>query len=207
MNQLATQAEPQRNGLFVAFEGMDGAGKTTLVNWVTALLELRNVPVLSTRQPWAQAARDKLEEPTLGCSDRLRVATVDREEHIRHVVEPALRRGEVVLCDRYYLTSAAYLNGSAREVLQSQAAAFRAPDLWVYVSTPLDVCAGRLWERGGVDREWSIQRLREIRAGYAYTLTILPDPMVVVPGMGAEEERANWVARIVQDMYRRRNGR
>lgn len=207
MNQLATQPEPYHNGLLVAFEGLDGAGKTTLVNWVTALLELRNVPVLSTRQPWAQAARDALHQPDLAPSDRLRIGTIDREEHLRKVVEPALRRGEVVLCDRYYLSAAAYHNGSAREVLQSQAAAFRAPDLWVYVSTPLDVCAGRLWERGGVDREWSIQRLREIRAGYAYTLTILPDPMVVVPGMGPQEERANWVARIVQDMYTRRNGR
>ena len=111
---------PGRRGLFVAFEGGEGAGKSTQVQLLADALRERGWDVVCTREPGgtptAEAIREVLlevsEQPMAGRCEVLLFAAA-RADHAAAVIGPALERGAVVLCDRYIDSSLAY-QGAAR---------------------------------------------------------------------------------------------
>lgn len=111
---------PGRRGLFVAFEGGEGAGKSTQVAMLADTLRERGWDVVCTREPGgtptAEAIREVLlevtDEPMAGRCEVLLFAAA-RADHAAAVIRPALERGAVVLCDRYIDSSLAY-QGAAR---------------------------------------------------------------------------------------------
>lgn len=116
--QVDMQPHPYPGNLIV-FEGVDGAGKSTLLSMLAEYLggkvpglTVTKTPSDDVRQMWAWRAwsdgsygipRDELHGYGLSI-----IAFGDRLVHQRHVVEPALRRGDWVICDRYVITSVAY---------------------------------------------------------------------------------------------------
>lgn len=112
----------EHRGLFVTFEGGDGAGKSTQLRAVAALLAERGVDVVTTFEPGdtpaGGAIRRILLDPGTGpLSPRaeLLLFCADRAEHVDRVVRPALERGAVVLCDRYTDSTLAY-QGAGRRI-------------------------------------------------------------------------------------------
>lgn len=111
---------PGKPGLFIAFEGGEGAGKSTQVALLADALRQRGCDVLCTREPGgtptAEAIREVLlkpsQEPMAGRCEVLLFAAA-RADHAATVIRPALARGSVVLCDRYIDSSLAY-QGAAR---------------------------------------------------------------------------------------------
>lgn len=111
---------PGKPGLFVAFEGGEGAGKSTQVALLAEALQSRGLDVVRTREPGgtptAEAIREVLLKPTeapmAGRCEVLLFAAA-RADHAATVIRPALARGSVVLCDRYIDSSLAY-QGAAR---------------------------------------------------------------------------------------------
>lgn len=111
---------PAKAGLFVAFEGGEGAGKSTQVSLLADSLRARGWDVVCTREPGgtptAEAIREVLlqpaDEPMDGRCEVLLFAAA-RADHAAAVIRPALARGSVVLCDRYIDSSLAY-QGAAR---------------------------------------------------------------------------------------------
>ncbi|WP_373875865.1 dTMP kinase [Arthrobacter mangrovi] len=112
----AAAAAPARNGgLFIAFEGGDGAGKSTQAAAVQARLESIGRTVLRTREPGGTPVGEKLRALVLehgqGDIDSRTEALIfaaSRAAHVRQVIVPALERGEIVLCDRFIDSSVAY---------------------------------------------------------------------------------------------------
>ncbi|MBJ2120883.1 dTMP kinase [Arthrobacter sp. MSA 4-2] len=107
-------------GLFIAFEGGDGAGKSTQVGALCRALEADGVPVVRTREPGGTPVGEKLRALVLehghGEIDARTEALLfaaSRAAHVQQVILPALRRGDVVVCDRYIDSSVAY-QGSGR---------------------------------------------------------------------------------------------
>ncbi len=103
------------NGLFITFEGGDGAGKSTLMEGVYQTLSSRGEKVLKTHAPGATAAgkiiRSLLlnqEDVSLNARAELFLFLADRAEQVEKVILPALARGETVLCDRYNDSTIAY---------------------------------------------------------------------------------------------------
>jgi dTMP kinase len=98
--------------LFVTFEGTEGAGKSTLIQAVESLLVQRGMSVCRTREPGGNPVAEKIRELILGQSmdplAELFLYEASRAEHLARVIEPALKEGKAVLCDRFTDSSLAY---------------------------------------------------------------------------------------------------
>lgn len=112
----------QRAGVFIAFEGGDGAGKSTQAARLAAALESRGYTVLRTREPGGTPVGEKLRSLVLdhGNGDidahtEALIFAASRAAHATQVIRPALGRGEIVLTDRYIDSSVAY-QGAGRNL-------------------------------------------------------------------------------------------
>ena len=99
-------------GLFISFEGIDGAGKSSHIDALAAAFRAQGRNVVCTREPGGTPLAEKLRAMLLHDSmDALTEALLvfaGRRDHLRTVIEPALVRGDVVLCDRFTDATFAY---------------------------------------------------------------------------------------------------
>ncbi|MGE5490161.1 MAG: dTMP kinase, partial [Actinomycetota bacterium] len=97
-------------GKFITFEGIDGAGKSSHVEWLAGWLREQGKTVRVTREPGGTPLGEKLRGLLLSEPMHLETETLlmfaARREHLAQVIEPALERGEWVVCDRF--TDATY---------------------------------------------------------------------------------------------------
>lgn len=100
-------------GRLIVFEGIDGTGKTTQIPLLADYLTNLGHKVQVTREPTTGQYGQKIRElyvqrTSVSREEELQLFIADRREHIEQLVMPALEKGEIVLCDRYYLSTAAY---------------------------------------------------------------------------------------------------
>ncbi len=104
-----------KRGKFITFEGIDGAGKSTHIGGVVTLLRNRGLNVVSTREPGGTPLGEKLRELLLHEPMHLETEAMlmfaARREHLAQVIEPALARGDWVICDRFSDATFAYQGG------------------------------------------------------------------------------------------------
>ena len=102
-------------GKFITFEGIDGAGKSSHIAAVCELLRARGLTVQATREPGGTPLGEKLRELLLHEGMHLETEALlmfaARREHLAQIIEPALARGEWVVCDRFTDASYAYQSG------------------------------------------------------------------------------------------------
>lgn len=152
MNQT-NQPAPAR-GRFITFEGIDGAGKSTHIGYVTALLKAAGKTVVSSREPGGTPLGEKLRDLLLHEKMHLETEALlmfaSRREHIAQVIEPAIARGDWVLSDRFTDASFAYQGGgrgmdrAKMEALEQWVHPHLQPDLTFLFDVPLDVARARL---------------------------------------------------------------
>jgi dTMP kinase len=148
--------ETVNRGQLIAFEGLDGCGKSTQVTRLAAALRAVGHDVVETREPtngkYGQRIRSLAKSGgSVTHAEELRWFVEDRREHVAAVVEPALSAGRVVVCDRYFLSTVAYQGArgaDADEVLESSEAEFPIPDLVVLLEITPDAGLARVHERG-----------------------------------------------------------
>nr|WP_308201129.1 dTMP kinase [Actinoplanes maris] len=178
-----------RSGVFVVFEGGEGAGKSTQVTRLADALTAEGRDVVVTREPGAtdvgarirQLVLDKSETPSARAEALLYAA--DRAHHVATVVRPALARGAVVISDRYVDSSLAY-QGAGRTLpvteiswLSSWATGGLKPDLVVLLDVDPGVGLNRVDARGeGTDRLESESRSFHERVRYAFLDLAAADP-------------------------------
>ena len=110
-----------RAGLFIVFEGVEGAGKTTHLRRLSRRLDRLGIAHIVVREPGGTPVGERIRDIVLDPGSELFPETelllllAARAEFVRRVVEPALARGELVLGDRYELSTFAY-QGVAREI-------------------------------------------------------------------------------------------
>ncbi len=161
-----------RFGLLVAFEGIDGAGKTTQALRLGNALTADGHHVVSTREPtdgpWGRRIRSSAIHQRMSPEEELGAFVEDRREHVRDVIAPALRRGDVVLVDRYYFSSMAYQGARGLDVAavrrENEAFAPR-PDVLVLFRADPAVTLARVRKRGSTDlfeREADLRRAAAI---------------------------------------------
>lgn len=101
-----------RPGLFITFEGIDGAGKSSHIGGLAEAFRAQGRTVTVSREPGGTPLAEKLREMVL--NDPMDALTESllifaaRRDHLRNVIEPALARGDVVLCDRFTDATFAY---------------------------------------------------------------------------------------------------
>ena len=186
-------AGPSYPGLFVVFEGGEGAGKSTQVKRLAAALEERGHEVVVTREPGATPVgarvRALLLDPATRLSPRAEALlyAADRAQHVATLVRPALERGAVVISDRYVDSSLAY-QGAGRELARDEVAELSEwateglrPDVTLLLD--IDPEAGLARATGTPDRieQESLAFHRAVRQGFLDLAAAEPERYLVVP--------------------------
>ncbi len=145
------------SGIFVSFEGIDGAGKSTHIAGLATAFQAQGRVVTLTREPGGTPLAEQLR--TLVLNDAMDAMTeallvfAARRDHLVQVIRPALQRGEVVLCDRFTDATFAYQGGgrgfnwnllSTLEQWVQGGETFLQPDLTIWFDLPPSVAAARL---------------------------------------------------------------
>lgn len=141
-------------GKFITFEGIDGAGKSSHVEWLATFLREKGKVVHVTREPGGTELGEKLRELLLHKSMHLETETLlmfaARREHLAKVIEPALDSGEWVVCDRFSDATYAYQGGgrgldrAKLQQLEHWVHGHLQPDLTLLFDLPLDVARERI---------------------------------------------------------------
>jgi dTMP kinase len=102
-----------KKGLLIVFEGIDGTGKSTQMSLLATALRQQGLEVLETREPtmgkFGQQIRALYNNRNgVTPEQELELFLADRREHVQNLLMPALMEGKIVLCDRYFLSTAAY---------------------------------------------------------------------------------------------------
>jgi dTMP kinase len=180
-----------KTGLFISFEGIDGAGKSTHIDGLAAAFKAQGRQVTLTREPGGTPLAEKLREMVLhDAMDSLTEALLifaARRDHLHNVIEPALARGDVVLCDRFTDATFAY-QGSGRgfdlhvlkqleqwvqaipaDAMRASANGLRQPDVTVWFELDPAIAAVRLAGARLPDRfeAQPVEFFQKVSDGYA----------------------------------------
>jgi dTMP kinase len=152
----------ESRGRFLTFEGIDGAGKSTHIGFVTEFLRSAGKTVVSSREPGGtllgEKLRDLLLHEKMDLETEALLMFASRREHIAQVIEPALRRGDWVLSDRFTDASFAYQGGgrgmdrAKLERLEQWVHPQLQPDLTLLFDVPLEVARARLDASRALDK-------------------------------------------------------
>jgi dTMP kinase len=144
-------------GALVAFEGVDGSGKSTQLALLAAALRAAGRSVVETREPtdgaWGRRIRAMARSgERVAPEEELRWFVEDRREHVAAVIRPGVASGAVVLTDRYTLSTVAYQGARGLDperLLAAAEAEFPVPDLALVLEVEPEVGLARVAGRGG----------------------------------------------------------
>ncbi|MDH3348460.1 MAG: dTMP kinase [Desulfobulbaceae bacterium] len=144
-----------RRGHLIVFEGIDGTGKSTQISELAKYLTGQGYEVVTTREPtdgpYGQKIRQLYTDRTLcDAKEELDLFINDRRQHVNEVIAPALRKGKIVLSDRYYFSTAAYqgANGCDPDEIFKANSFAPQPDLMLLLT---------------MDVEQSVYRIKKLR--------------------------------------------
>ena len=147
---------------FITFEGVDGAGKSTHLDWFADTLRQRGLEVVVTREPGGtplgERLRDILLNQPMHAETEALLMFAARFEHIEQVIKPALKRGSWVVSDRFSDASFAYQGGgrgvalAKLEQLERWVHQDLQPDLTLLFDIPVEVARQRLSNNITLDR-------------------------------------------------------
>lgn len=143
-------------GLLIAFDGIDGGGKTTHASKLAETLNTQGYTVVTTKEPtngqWGSLLRASAHEGRKKPEEELELFLKDRAEHVETKIKPALTNGEIVIIDRYYFSTIAYqgARGLDPELIRTQNEAFAPkPDRLFILDIPLEEALNRITIRDG----------------------------------------------------------
>ena len=182
-------------GLFITFEGIDGAGKSTHIDALAKAFRAQGRAVTVSREPGGTPLAEKLR--TMVLNDLMDAMTeallvfAARRDHLQQCIEPALKRGDVVLCDRFTDATFAY-QGAGRgfdlttlltleqwvQTVQNAENSFvRQPDLTVWFDLAAEIAAQRLVDARVPDKfeAQPVEFFKRVSEGYLGRMTASPD--------------------------------
>ncbi|MBL8331233.1 MAG: dTMP kinase [Rubrivivax sp.] len=197
--------------LFITFEGIDGAGKTTHIETLAQALRDHGRRVLLTREPGGTPLAETLRElvlhqPMDTLTESLLIFAA-RRDHLQQTIEPALRAGITVICDRFTDASFAYQGGGRGfdlEVLaqlERWVQQGRQPDLTLWFDLPAAEAARRRAAARAPDRfeAQDVEFFERVRGGYARRSAASPQRFAVIDADQPPDRVWLQVARAAQE--------
>lgn len=200
-------------GRFITVEGVEGAGKSTLIDAMREHLEASGQDVLVTREPGGTRLGEALREVLLDNHQREMIPEAElllmfaaRAQHVHETIRPALAGGTWVICDRFTDATYAY-QGYGRGLsldhiryLEQWLQAEIRPDLTVLLDLPVETGLARTGERGGPDRFESEAGdfFEKVRRGYLELARAEPDRFRTVDASRPREAVREQAAEVLQ---------
>ncbi|MCH9670496.1 MAG: dTMP kinase [Gammaproteobacteria bacterium] len=203
-------------GRFITFEGSEGVGKSTQIASVQRFIESAGIPLVVTREPGgtdlSEAVRGLLLDPDrepMHEDTELLLMFAARAEHLRAKIEPALRAGQWVLCDRFTDATFAYQGGGRGisadriETLEQWVHAATQPDLTLLLDVPVEVGLARVRARAPSDRfereaEPFFERVRQTYLARAHSL---PNRFAIVDAQPAVDVVAARIEQVLVERF------
>src|SRR5450830_41995 len=181
-------------GLFISFEGIDGAGKSTHIDALAHAFRAQGRAVTLTREPGGTPLAEKLRvlvlNDAMDAMTEALLAFAARRDHLRQLIEPALARGDVVLCDRFTDATFAYQGGgrgfdleilsflerTVQSVQGLEPDFTRNPDLTVWFDLVAVIAAQRLAGARSPDKfeAQPVEFFRRVSEGYMNRMKACP---------------------------------
>ncbi len=200
------------DGIFITFEGLDGAGKTTQVSLLHSYLSSLGKSVFLTREPGGtgvgERIRDMLKGSFMEPITELLLFYASRAEHAKKIVKPMLARGDIVICDRFVDSSIAYqvfgrgVDEKIIENLNEMTIGELKPDLTILLKIPSHAAQRRAQMRFEVDR-WdgeSNSFSNKVANGYKELVKREPERFLVVDGTMKKEKVAENIRREIDKL-------
>jgi dTMP kinase len=193
-------------GRFVTVEGIEGVGKSTQIARLSEALSKRGIENVVTREPGGTPLGERIRALVLEAGDEAPTATAElllmfaaRSQHLERLIEPNLKAGRWVLCDRFTDATFAYQGGGrglSPEViaqLESLVQGRRRPDMTVLLDAPVSVArarAGKRNETAGSDRfeEERAEFFERVRHAYLARASADPQRIKVIDAAEAAEQ-------------------
>lgn len=154
-----------KRGLFITVEGVEGVGKSTNLAFIESLLTAQEISFVTTREPGGTPLAEKVRDLLLD-KDNTEMADITelmlvfaaRAQHVSMLIEPALARGEWVICDRFTDSTYAYQGGGRNmsfdliQRIDEVALNQYQPDITLLLDLPIEVGLERASQRGELDR-------------------------------------------------------
>ena len=201
-------------GRFITFEGIDGAGKSSHIEPLSAWLRDRGQHVLVTREPGGTSLAERLRElvlhqPMDALTESLLVFAA-RRDHLNVAIEPALAAGTTVLCDRFTDATFAYQGGGRGfdpqilSQLEAMVHPSLQPDMTLWFDLPADVAAQRRAAARAADRfeAESMSFFERVQAGYAARVAAQPARFKRIDALPPQPEVWLQVCAAVQALLR-----
>jgi dTMP kinase len=183
--------------MFITFEGIDGAGKTTQIVRTASYLQKRGKNCITTREPggtpMGQDIWDILRDPdnkNMNLQAELLLYMADRVLHVNEVIRPALDAGQVVICDRYHDSMLAYQGfakgtdiGIVNDLYQLIIGEFK-PDLTFLLDLPPAMAMARKQD----EHQTKLSLLEKAHAGYIALALSEPERIRIIDASMASED-------------------
>lgn len=201
-------------GRFITVEGVEGAGKSTLIDALRECLEADDREVMVTREPGGTRLGEALREVLLDNHQREMVPEAElllmfaaRVQHVKETIRPALAAGTWVICDRFTDATYAYQGYGRRmplahiRYLEKWLQEDLRPDLTVLLDLPVETGLARTGERGGPDRfETEADEFFErVREGYLEMARAEPERFRQVDASREREAVREQAAEVLRD--------
>ena len=201
-------------GLFITFEGADGCGKTTQLMLLAKYLKAQGREVVVTREPGARGLGEKIREILLNYDGEVSsraeafMFLADRAQHIDVIVNPAIKSGKIVLCDRHTDSSVAY-QGYGRRLdideikrLNSIATNGKKPDMTLIFDIDVETSMARVGDTKDRMESAGIEFFNRVRHGYLEIAKQEPNRVKVLDASKSIEE----IHKNVIALYEKLNG-
>jgi len=211
--------------LFITFEGVEGSGKTTQIQWLKKYLTQIGISCKVTREPGGCPISERVREILLNPDHREMVPTSElflyeaaRAQHVKEVIKPFLKKGGVVLCDRFSDATLAY-QGYGRRIdlkwidrLNQLSSQGIKPDVTFLLDCPSDVGLKRALNRNRTLKQEKEERFekekiqfhRRVRKGYLTIAKKEPHRVKVIDTRAGEDKVSEKIREIVDNLIKRK---
>jgi len=199
-------------GFFITFEGTEGSGKSTQIEILARYLTRHGHKVVTTREPGGTAFGEQIRRVLLSVKNRrldpraeLFLYLASRTQHLEEVILPALKRGKIILCDRFSDATVAYQGFGRRLDMKvvrtavAYAAKGLSPDLTLLLDLDVRLGLARVKDRGRSNRLDREQREfhQRVRVGYRRLARSEPGRLKIVEASQSPQDVAREIKKIV----------
>lgn len=203
-------------GLFITFEGTDGSGKTTQIKLLEEYMRTKERQVVLSREPGgtrvSEIIRDIILEPEnkeIVPLTEMILYAASRAQHVAEVIDPAVRAGKIVICDRYVDSSYAYQGGGRGMDLKIIADVNRIaingtiPDITFFLDIDPEISIRRRINSTGADRieQEKLDFHRRVYDGYKKLSILYPDRIKTIDATRSIEEISAQINEYIDELF------